>query len=89
MVGREFETFKSFADVGKKAGLRQFTVGDDVDAAFDLFAYAFGDSAAQRLLEGSMVVGLTGIFRLHHVQQTMRPRQAADMRGLNAVGILL
>ena len=36
-----------------------------------------------------LIVRLAGIFRLHHIEQRMRARQAADMGGLNAVGVLL
>ena len=38
---------------------------------------------------GLLVVGLAAELRLHDVEQIVRPRQAADMRGLDAIGVLL
>ena len=88
-VRARLKAVEPLAHIGEKARLGEFAVGDDVDAAIDLFAHDVGDRTAQRLAKGLVVVRLPGIFRLHHVEQPMRPRQAADMRGLDAVGILL
>ncbi len=88
-VRTRLKAVEPLAHIGKKARLGEFPVRDDVDAAIDLFAYDVGDRGAQRLPKGLFVVRLPGIFRLHHIEQPMRPRQAADMRGLDAVGILL
>ena len=89
MPGREFEAFETFADVGEEAGLGKFSVGDDVDATIDLLAHHGGDRAAQYFAIRGLVVILPGIFGLDRIEQRMRPRQAADMRRLDAVGILL
>ena len=43
LVGPRLEAFEPLLDVGEEAGLREFAVGDDVDAAFDLLAHAVGD----------------------------------------------
>ena len=46
------------------------------------------DCGEQRL-EFRLIERLAVIFRLHQIEQRMRPRQAADMGGLDAVGVLL
>jgi hypothetical protein len=38
LVRPRLVAFEPLLDVGEKAGLRKFTVGDDVDAAFGLLA---------------------------------------------------
>ena len=89
MPGREFKPVKPLADVGEETRFGEFPVGDDVDAAIDLLAHDVGDSNTQRLLKCLLVIGLPAIFRLHHVEQMVRPRQAADVRSLDTIGILL
>src|SRR5262249_40844627 len=77
------------AHIGEKSGLGEFAVGDDIDAALHLFPHHIADRVVQRLLISLFVVRLPGIFRLHRIQQPVRPRQAADMGRLDAVGVLL
>src|SRR6185312_11373273 len=83
LAGPRLETFEALADVGEEPRLRIFAVGDDLDAARDLLAHAVGDGLRQRRAERRLVVWLAGIFGLHEVEQAVRPRQAADMRGLD------
>jgi len=73
----------------KKSGLGKFAIGDDIDAALDLLAYGIGDGLAQGLLKRGFVISLPTVFCLHDIEKMMRPRQAADMRRLNAIGVLL
>ena len=87
--GRELETFQTLANVGEEARLGEFSVSDDVDAAVDLLAHHFSNRLAHRVLICLLVIRLPGIFRLHHVEQLARPRQAADVSRLDAIGILL
>jgi hypothetical protein len=43
----------------------------------------------QKGSQSALVVGLTGVFGLQEIKQIVRSWQAADMRCLNVVGILL
>ena len=89
MCRARFKAIEPLAHVGEEARLGEFAVGNDVDAAIDLLAHGFGDRRPQRVLKRLLVVRLPGIFRLHHVEQLVRPRQAADVRGLDTIGVLL
>src|SRR6185295_16575511 len=70
-------------------GLGELAVGDEIDAAFGLLAHALGHRLGQRRLIGLVVGRLAVELRLHQVEQSMRPRQAADMRGADAAGVVL
>lgn len=41
------------------------------------------------MLEGRRVIGLSAVLCLHDVEEMLRPRQAANVRRLYAIGILL
>jgi hypothetical protein len=88
-AGARFEAVEAFANIGKKARLGEFSVGNDVDAALHLLAHHFGDGFAQGILVSLLVVRLPGIFRLHRIEQRMRAWQAADVGRLDAVDVLL
>ena len=68
---------------------RLFAVGDDVDAAILLLLHAGLDRLREDFFELRVVDGFAAEFLLQDVEQRMRPRQAADMGGLDAVGVLL
>jgi hypothetical protein len=84
-----FKTFKPFADIGEETGLGKFAIGDDIDAALDLLTHHIGHGLAQRFLKRRRVIRLSAVLCLQGVEEMMRPRQAANMRGLYAIGILL
>jgi hypothetical protein len=84
-----FEALQALAHIGEEARLGEFTIGDDVDAAIDLPAHHVGDGGAQCSRKSGLIVRLPGIFGFHDVEQPVRPRQAADMRGLDTIGVLL
>jgi hypothetical protein len=89
LVGPPLKAFQALVDVSEESGLGEFTVSDDVDAAFRLLAHHIVDRFRQQDLEFSLVERLPGELRLHQVEQIMRARQAADMGCLDAVGVLL
>src|SRR3984893_5121466 len=73
----------------EEARLRELAVGHEINAAIDLLSNAVRDRLRQLRLVRLVVVRLLGEFRLHDVEQIVRPRQAADVRGLDAVVVLL
>ena len=89
LVRPRFETLEPLLDVGEKSGLGELAVGDNIDAAFDLFADAVGDGLGQQGLEFVLVVRLLVELGLHDVEQIVRSGQAADVRGLDTVGVVL
>ncbi len=89
LVRTRFEAVEALLDVGEEAGLRELAVGDDIDAAVGLLAHDIGDRFGDHPVVGLLVVRLAAVFRLHQVEQVVRARQAADMGGLDAVGVLL
>jgi hypothetical protein len=76
-------------DISEKSWLGEFTVGNDVDAAFRLLPHNIVHRLREQRLEFFLVVRLAGELRLHLVEQIVRARQAADMGCLDAVGVLL
>ena len=77
------EAAEPLVHVGDEARLAVFAVIDHVDAELDLLAHDLADRALEPTFVGLLVArGL----RIHHGEQISRPRQAADMRGENAVG---
>ena len=79
------ETLQAFVDVDEKARLRHLAVGQHVEPAFGLAAHAVGHGLAHARVIGPRVVRGARQLRLHHVEQVVRPRQAADMGGENAL----
>ncbi len=80
---------QAFLDIGEEARLREFAIGDDVDAAFGLLANAVHHGRGDLGIEGRLVDRLAGKLRLHHIEQVVRARQAPDMGGLDAIRVLL
>jgi hypothetical protein len=83
-AGLDGEALEPLAHVGEEAGLRLLAVAGDVDAAVDLLL----DAGMHRVAHGRLP-GLAGRALAHQVEQRMRPRQAADMGGEDAVGAVL
>ena len=75
-----------FGRIGQLVAKRAQSFDMDV-VAFDKFVSA--ERFRELGVEGSLIIRLTAVFRLHQVEQIVRPRQAADMRRLNVVGVLL
>ena len=89
LIGPRLEPFEPFLNVSKETGLGEFAVGDNVNAAIHLFAHHVADRLRQKFIIFLLIVGLPAQFRLHQIEQVVRPRQTPNMRGLNPVGILL
>ena len=89
LTGPRFISIEALTHVSEKAGLRVFTVGDDLDPALCLLAYAIGDRLRQDGTQLAFVVGLTRILGLQEIKKIMGPRQASDMRRLDVIGVLL
>src|SRR5262249_61222469 len=81
--------FEALADVSEKARLGILSVGYDLDPALDLFAHTFKNLVRQDCIQLALVIWLSRIFCLQQIEQIVRPRQAADMCGLNVIGVLL
>src|SRR5438132_1846918 len=81
-----FKTREPLADVGHEARLALLTVVNDVDAQFRLPPHHVCDGLADTGLEGRRVVRLATGARREHVEEVRRTRQAADVRGEDAVG---
>jgi len=80
-----FEAGETLAHVSEESGLALFAVGHDVDPALDLPADSLGHRAPNARGVSLAVVGLIIEFGLHHVEQVLRARQAADMGGQDPV----
>ncbi len=89
LVRARLEPVEPLANVSEEAGLGKLPVSDDVDAAVDLAGDAIGDRRGEHPVVGHVIVWLAAVFRLHHVEQRVRARQAADMRRHDAIGVLL
>jgi len=89
LIGPRFESVEALANVSKKARLRVFAVSYDLDPALHLLAHTVGDRLCQNGIQLALVVGLARILGLQQIKQIVRPWQAADMRRLNVIGILL
>src|SRR5262249_43098425 len=80
---------EALAHIGDEARLAELAVVDDVDAEVGLPAHDLADGEPQPGLERLLVDPLAAGARPHHVEQVARPRQAARMRGEDAVGAAL
>src|SRR5262249_59095869 len=73
-------------DIPKEAFLALRTIGDNIDAGFDLFADHVGDGLAYQPGEGLCIVGLTAFLQAQQWHEGIGPCQAANVRGQDAVG---
>ena len=89
LIGPGFESVEALADVREKSRLGILPVGHDLDTALDLLAHALGNLSRQDRIQFALVVWLSRVFCFQHIEQVVRPRQAADMRGLDVIGVLL
>ena len=77
---------EAVADIEGVGDFAEFAVTDDVDSGRDLLFDVLVDGFRQTFRE-SRLVEFTAIFsRFEEGQKLGRPRQAADMRGEDAVG---
>ncbi|MGB7076522.1 MAG: hypothetical protein WBD53_04985 [Xanthobacteraceae bacterium] len=74
------------ADIGGVGRLTHLAVGDDVDAAFDLRRDHVVDRPRGRRFEQVGGDGFAVLAAQNEIDQGLRPRQAAGMRGENALG---
>src|SRR5262249_8798960 len=76
-------------DIPKEAFLALLTIGDNIDAGFDLFADYVGHGLAHQPGEGLGIVGLTALLQAQQWDKGIVPCQAANVRGQDAVGTAL
>ena len=67
----------------------ELAVADDVDADFGLLVHHLRDRRRQALVISGRVVRLAGLLGAQKLLQRLRPDQAADMGGQDAVGAAL
>ena len=72
--------------VGDEARLAHLAVVDDIDAGGDLLAHGVAHRLPHALGVGLLVDRLAVHPRQHQLEQVLRTRQAADVRGQDAIG---
>ena len=77
---------EALVDVGDEADAAHLAVGDDVDAGLRLPPHGLGDGALDARRERRLVDRLAALLLQDHRPQIVGPRQAADMRGQDAIG---
>src|SRR5262249_20201243 len=83
------EPVEALADVREKARLRVFAVRYDLNATLDLLAHTFSDLSRQDRIQLALIIRQPRIFCFQQIEQIVRGWQAADMRRLDVIGILL
>ncbi len=83
------ESGEPLRDVGSVANFADFAVVDHVHVRVDLLADDFPDGVFDTLFERGVVAQLLLIVALDHGHQVIGPRQAARMRGEDAIGAAL
>ena len=71
--------------IGHPVDLAVLAVADDVDPGVGLLRHHVRDGAADAGIEGRLVVGLAELLGVEQRDQVGRPRQAAGVRGQDAV----
>src|SRR5262252_2000946 len=89
LTGPRLEPIEALADVSEKAWLGVFAVRYDLNAALDLLADTFSDLPRQDRTQLALIIWLPRVLCFQQIEQIVRPWQAADMRGLDMIGILL
>jgi hypothetical protein len=72
--------------VGDEARLPHLAIADDVEAGVDLLAHAIAHRVAHPFGIGLLVDRVAVHARQHQLEQIVRPRQAADVRGQDTFG---
>src|SRR5215510_12232571 len=82
---QQLEAVEAIVDIPKEAFLALLTIGDNIDAGFDLFADHVGHGLAHQSGEGLRIVGLTAFLQAQQWNEGIGPCQAANVRGQDAV----
>src|SRR5262245_15136127 len=82
----QLEAVEAIVDITKEAFLALLTIGDNIDAGFDLFADHVGDGLAHQPGEGPCIIGLTAFLQAQQWNEGIGPCQAANVCGQDAVG---
>src|SRR5215467_893771 len=85
----QLEAAEAIVDITKEAFLALLTIGDNIDTGFDLLADHVGHGLAHQAGEGLCIVGLTAFLQAQQWDEGIRPCQAANVRGEDAVGTTL
>ena len=80
------EAVQPVLDIVGVGNFRHLAIADDVDAALDLFLHDFRHRFGYEAFQQGRIVGPVAVLRDEQVDQVVRPRQAADMGGQDAVG---
>ena len=84
-VARAAEAVEPLQHIGGVARLRHFAVVDDVDAGLDLLARRLEHRLGDPALERRRIDLVAALRRDDHLDQIVRPRQAAGMGGQEPV----
>src|SRR5215468_237191 len=85
----QLEAVEAIVDITKEAFLALLTIGDNIDACFDLFADHVGYGLAHQPGEGLCIVGLTAFLQAQQWNEGIGPCQAANVCGQDTVGTAL
>src|SRR5487761_599308 len=88
-VRPRLEAGDTLGHISEESRFRLLAVGDDVDAGGDLMLDAISHGLRHPLVVSAGIVTLAAELRLHEIEQFVRPRQAADMRRLDVIAVLL
>src|SRR5215471_515248 len=85
----QLEAIEAIVDITKEAFLALLTIGDNIDAGFDLLADHVGHGLAHQPGEGLCIVGLTAFLQTQQWNEGIGPCQTANVRGQDAVSTTL
>src|SRR5262249_48002027 len=85
----QLEAIEAVVDITKEAFLALLTIGDNIDAGFDLLADHVGHGLAHQPGEGLCIGGLTAFPQAPQWNEGIGPCQAANVCGQDAVGTTL
>src|SRR5262245_6536198 len=85
----QLAAIEAIVNITKEASFALLTIGDNIDACFDLLADHVGHGLAHQPGEGLCIVGLTAFPQAQQWNEGIGPCQAANVRGQDAVGTAL
>jgi hypothetical protein len=83
-----FKASQPMADVRRVADLAHFAVAHDIQARLGLLIDGIGNGGADGGVKLLLIDSFTAILREQEIDHFLRPGQATDMGGKNAVGTL-
>src|SRR6185437_1562366 len=89
LLRSRLKAIQPLVDIGEETRLRLLAVAYDIDAGLSLPAHTLRHGGADPRLICGLVVRLAGQPNLHHVEHVVWSRQAANMRGMDPIHVLL